>query len=430
MRTKGWILGILAVIAMFFCCGGALAEETAEETAAEITTAAADEESAENSGVARNIAAECTYAWQKNAARNEGDLYNGNYSYYWESAKAKEAWLEVTLPEGETCSGVQIKWYAVYPDWSIEVEQDGQWVRAGGYTGDYLTTWTPLYRAKKFRIVNRSKIPIAMRIVELEVYSDGERPESVQVWEPTVEKADLLMVVAHPDDEYIFMGALIPYYGAEWGKRVLVCYITESEFCRRTELLDGLWTAGLRTYPLIGKFYDRYTMDLGTAYEKIGKKKVQEYMIEVFRHYKPEVVVTHDINGEYGHGVHKVCADIVINALKRSGDKSVCRQSAKDYGTWEVKKCYIHLYEKNQIRFDWEALKLEAFGGMSALEVADAAWQCHTSQALKGKYEVYVSGPYDSQVYGLYYTSVGKDTEMTGFFENIPEDSYLVDDEE
>ena len=25
-------------------------------------------------------------------------------------------------------------------------------------------------------------------------------------------------------------------------------------------------------------------------------------------------------------------------------------------------------------------------------------------------------------VYGLYYTSVGPDTEMTGFFENIPEE--------
>ena len=104
----------------------------------------------------------------------------------------------------------------------------------------------------------------------------------------------------------------------------------------------------------MGKFYDRYTMDLQTAYDKIGKQKVRNYMIEVFRHYRPDVVVTHDINGEYGHGVHKVCADIVINALEKSGDEKYHPESAKEYGTWNVPKCYIHLYAENQIRFDWK----------------------------------------------------------------------------
>jgi len=270
-----------------------------------------------------------------------------------------------------------------------------------------------------------------MRIAEMEIYSAGERPEKVQVWQPTVEKADLLMVVAHPDDEYVFLGAVIPYYGAERHKNVLVCYITESDWYRRIELLDGLWTAGQRTYPLLGKFYDRYTLDLNTAYAKLGKKKTQDYMIEVFRHYKPDVVVTHDIHGEYGHGVHQLCADIVINALGKSTDTRYDPESAKEYGTWDVPKCYIHLYEKDQIRFDWKGMVLEAFGGKTAFEAADAAWQCHVSQTKKGKYEVFVDEPYDSQVFGLYRSTVGPDREHNDFFENIPEppgsESYLVD---
>ena len=381
---------------------------------------------------ARNLAAECSYRFQRGSQRNVGEMYDGSYNYYWESSKSRDPWLEVTLPEGETCSGVQIKWAVATSRWSVEVEQDGEWVKAGEATGAYLTTWTPLPGVTKFRVSASFNYPNWMKILEIEVYSAGEIPAKVQMWEPTVEKANLLMVVAHPDDEYVFLGAVIPYYGAEKGKKVLVCYITESELCRRTELLDGLWTAGQRTYPLIGKFYDRYTTDLATAYKKVGKKKVREYMIEVFRHYRPDVVVTHDIHGEYGHGLHKLCADIVINALDQSGDSKACKDSAKEYGTWEVPKCYIHLYgeEKDQVRFDWKGTPLAAFGGKSAWQVADEAFQCHVSQYEKGKYEVYTDGPYDSQIFGLYRSKVGEDREHNDFFENIPETEVFTEDTE
>ena len=368
---------------------------------------------------ARNIASECTYKVSKGGGGTKA-LCDGNYDYCWESPKAWEPWVEVTLPEGETCSGVQIKWAFINKYWALEVEKNGEWVQVDGYSPDIQNTWTPLDNVKKFRIIAHNRWEDVRKINELEVYSAGERPASVQVWQPTVEKADLLVVVAHPDDEFVFLGAVIPYYIAQ-GRKVLVCYITESTVGRRTELLDGLWAVGQRTYPLMGKFYDRYTMSMDVAYDKIGKNKVRSYMIEVFRRYRPEVVVTHDIHGEYGHGVHKVCADIVINALEKSGNKKYEPESAKEYGTWEVPKCYIHLYEKNRVVFDWKAMTLDAFGGKTAFEVADAGWQCHLSQVAMGKYEVYVDGPYDSQVFGLYRSKVGPDKEHNDFFENMPD---------
>ena len=68
-------------------------------------------------------------------------------------------------------------------------------------------------------------------------------------------------------------------------------------------------------------------------------------------------------------------------------------------------------------------MTLDAFGGKTAFEVADAAWLCHRSQAAMGKYQVYTEGPYDSQIFGLYRSTVGPDREHDDFFENIPERS-------
>ena len=368
---------------------------------------------------ARDLAEQCTYRMCADSVKKPSALFNHEYGGYWQSGRGRYNWLEVHLPPGETCSGVQIKWAEINKNWCIEIKKDGKWEQTAGYEQDYLTTWTPLEGVTEFRIAAHNGYPNRLRINELNVLSAGERPDWVQVWEPVWEKADLLLVVAHPDDEYVFMGGIIPYYGAERGKRVLVAYITESSCERRTELLDGLWTVGQRSYPLIGKFYDRYTMNMETAYRKLGKAKTRRYMVELFRKYRPDVVVTHDIHGEYGHGVHKICADIVRYALDKAADPKAEKALAKQYGTWEVPKCYIHLYEKEQIRFDWDAMVLEAFGGKTAFEVADAAWHCHLSQQ-KSKYRVYMEdSEYDSQVFGLYRSTVGQDTEHNDFFENL-----------
>ncbi len=371
---------------------------------------------------ARDLTAECSFSASKGSGKKYTALYDHVYEGYWKSNKANNNYLEVHLPEGETCSGVQIKWAAINRKWCVEVEKDGEWTAVDGFQEgrEFLTTWTPLDGVTAFRIASHSNYPHDLRIDELIVLSEGERPENIQVWEPTYEKADMMVVVGHPDDEYVFLGAVIPYYGAERGKRVLVTYITESTHYRRTELLDGLWTAGQRSYPLTGLFHDRYTMSLGTAYQRLGENKVKNYIISLFRKHRPDVVVTQDIHGEYGHGVHKICADSVINALKKSGSAKYDRESAKLYGTWDVPKCYIHLYPENQIIFDWNEMKLSAFGGRSAFEVANDAWHCHLSQQ-KSKYEVYMDGPYNSQIFGLYRSTVGPDKAHDDFFENIPE---------
>ena len=44
-------------------------------------------------------------------------------------------------------------------------------------------------------------------------------------WQPSCEKADLLLIVAHPDDELLWFGGALPTYAGERGMAVQVMYM-------------------------------------------------------------------------------------------------------------------------------------------------------------------------------------------------------------
>ena len=59
---------------------------------------------------------------------------------------------------------------------------------------------------------------------------------------------------------------------------------------------------GVRNYPVFGDFADRYakTGKVKDSYKEAGgKQKVLDWVNEIFRRFKPEIVVTHAENGEY-----------------------------------------------------------------------------------------------------------------------------------
>ena len=39
-------------------------------------------------------------------------------------------------------------------------------------------------------------------------------------------------------------------------------------------------------------------------------------------------MLTHDINGEYGHGAHKLCASVAQYCAERTGDEAFMPESA------------------------------------------------------------------------------------------------------
>lgn len=343
------------------------------------------------------------------------------YTSYWESNKIKTPWIAITAPEGKPIAGLYVCFGNMPESWEIQTSDDGKdWFTAVPGDTRFLHAYVALPQpAQHVRLAVTSEKKTALRINDLFVLSKGDLPDWVQVWQPTEEKADILFLSTHPDDELIFFGGAIPTYAVEQQRKVVVAYFTRSNTTRSSELLNGLWHMGVRTYPVIGNFKDSYAKNLKAAYKSAGGKgKVNEWIVGLYRQYKPEVVVTQDTNGEYGHKQHMMIADAAQNCIALAANEDEFTASTIAYGTWQVKKLYLHLYPENQITFDW-TIPLKSMNGATGIELAEEAYTLHKTQASSGMSVTETGTKYDNRVFGLAFTTVGEDVRKDDFLENI-----------
>lgn len=253
-------------------------------------------------------------------------------------------------------------------------------------------------------------------VCDIRVYSQGTLPDDVQVWEKGEEKADLLLFAAHSDDEQLFFAGLVPYYVAKDKVNVRVCFFTTpyQDISRVQELLAGLWHCGLRSYPDILPLPDDWSESYDEAKE-ILERHGYEYdgicaMIrERINKYCPKVLVLHDFEGEYNHGMHIFATNSIIDTVESGGEEDFCPE-----------KIYVHLYKQNEILLPIDE-PLDYFGGKSAFNVSQEAFRNHKSQHWTWFYD-WIYGDDGNRTkassiryctpvkYGLYYTSVGNDT--------------------
>lgn len=343
------------------------------------------------------------------------------YTSYWESNKIKTPWIAITAPEGKPIAGLYVCFGNMPESWEIQTSDDGKdWFTAVPGDTRFLHAYVALPQpAQHVRLAVTSEKKTALRINDLFVLSEGDLPDWVQVWQPTEEKADILFLSTHPDDELIFFGGAIPTYAVEQQRKVVVAYFTRSNTTRSSELLNGLWHMGVRTYPVIGNFKDSFAKNLKAAYKTAGGKgKVNEWIVGLYRQYKPEVVVTQDTNGEYGHKQHMMIADAAQNCIALAANEDEFTASTIAYGTWQVKKLYLHLYPENQITFDW-TVPLKSMNGATGIELAEEAYTLHKTQASSGMSVTETGTKYDNRVFGLAFTTVGEDVRKDDFLENI-----------
>lgn len=382
---------------------------------------------------AADLSADCKIKSDSNAYKITR-LIDRDYSTYWQSGERRNPYLIITSPT--PMYGVYICFREMPTSYELQYKDGDDWVTFAQGDTRFHHVYYDVDGVNEIRIYSTQSGKHHLRISEAFMLGQGDTPAWVQRWQEPVEKADLMLLVAHPDDDLIFFAGAIPTYAVEMNKRVVIAYLSYCDKVRRSETLNALWSMGVQNYPVFGPFPDKYSRSLNEAYKEAansgvntGKKKVHEWVTGLFRQYKPEVVLSQDIDGEYGHGQHRMISDASIQCYDLAADPNSFPESAEEYGTWEVKKLYLHLYgdESVQLHFPWD-VPLESQHGKTGMQAAEEALVYHVSQTDQvytvGKKRVPLSveefgGYYDNTVFGLYATRVGPDVEKNDFLENV-----------
>lgn len=313
--------------------------------------------------------------------------------------------ITVKSADGSPISGIYIIWDSPVKPWTLTTDMGDVSCGQNGFLHEYIKLSTPSSQA----VIN---IPDnSIRISDIRIFSDDKLPDDVQVWNPPCEKTDIMIVAAHADDDILFFGGIIPTYSVVKNADVQVIFMSEfwsTAKIREHEKLDGLWAAGLKNYPVSADFPDLYSKDLEGAKAQYNFDDVIKFLIGEIRRFEPQVIVSHDRNGEYGHGFHMLTSEAVIAAVEAAADNSSDSDSIAAYGAWNTPKTYIHLYGENKIRLDLR-VPIDSMGGRTALEIAADAYKKHVSQQWCW---FYVSDDYEYSCadFGLYRTTVGYDT--------------------
>ena len=323
---------------------------------------------------AEDLTARCTFVSDGYGAAKERIFRSGFKSYQQFNAGAT---FSLSWDDGMPNARLCLQWRKL-PEGvtATQYDADGA-VLVSETLPAYPETVTPLSeRARKVEITAGED---GMSVLYCRVYGEGTLPEPFHEWIETPQSLDYLLISTHPDDDVLFLGSIVPVYGAQQGYTGSIAYVTCSMRERMTEAENGAWEMGLRYRPLFMGFQD---IAPDSPDERKAKFKYEELLlatVRVYRTYHPLVVVAQDLNGEYGHWQHKLTSRAAVEAASLAADPSFDVESVEQYGTWQVQKVLLHLYPDNPITVDAHA-PLSFFGGDDAFTVAKRAYKKHETQ--------------------------------------------------
>lgn len=369
------------------------------------------------SGGPRDVSSLCVYLRSGSSGSPKAVLTDGDYTT--RAVLSKNAWVSIVWDDVPV-DFVYYEWtgggYSTPPSYTVELlSADGEITES--FDGE--SYWNsgvavePGVHGVRLRMLDEGKL------CTLKAYSGGA-PKDYHPWQPTPDKTDFLVIATHPDDDVIFMGAIVPTYGVQRGLSGSILYLCSRERVRRSEALNGAWTMGLRTYPIFAGMVNVSPNDPEEKKAEFSPEFVEKTLVRYIRRVRPEIVVTHGEKGEYGHWQHMIVSDAARLAVIDAADPSYDPSSAKEFGAWQVKKLYLHLSPGEPI-FITATEPLEAFGGLTAWEVAQEAYLCHASQN-HANHPCNNRGVNSLEKFGLIFTFVGPDTGINDMFENVPEE--------
>ncbi len=192
---------------------------------------------------------------------------------------------------------------------------------------------------------------------------------------PDLPARRVLFVHAHPDDEAIATGATMAKYAAEGAHVTLVtCTLgEEGEIVapdlahlgvghqdelgqhRAGELADAMKVLGVTDHRILGgpgRYRDSGMMgepsnDRPDSFWQANLDEATGYLVEVVREIRPQVIVTYDENGAYGHPDHIRAHDVAAGAFRRAADPSFAPGTGDP---WQPTKLYYTVVPKSMIQ--------------------------------------------------------------------------------
>lgn len=274
-------------------------------------------------------------------------------------------------------------------------------------------------------------------------------------WHTYVNQRGIMFVSAHPDDEGIFFGGALPYYAQVLKVPTVHISMTSGDWHRPPEVREEELTnadtvyfgctlttsIGLPPDPsadlLFPRFKDAPTSTVDGTWDwwndgvqangdaAAGKQKAIDTVATYIRTFKPDVIVTHDFDGEYGHSNHKATAIAVAEAYDRAAEPGYVDGN----DPWQAMKLYIHQSESGLgtsgrsflgwlFHDYWENTTIDSDDDgtpdMTPRQVADSGLDMHISQGRPDVSTVYRTDEnfngHHSEWWGLYRSTVGTDT--------------------
>jgi LmbE family N-acetylglucosaminyl deacetylase len=184
----------------------------------------------------------------------------------------------------------------------------------------------------------------------------------------------LMAVHAHPDDECLGTGGVLARYAAEGVRTVLVtatlgeegeihdpdlteeearprlAEIRREELRRATEILQvgaqeflGYRDSGMAGTP---------ANENPASFNKADREEATERLVRLIRRHRPQVLVTYNADGGYGHPDHIQCHKITYRAFDAAGDPARYPDAGP---AWQPLKLYATAWSRDH----WQALRAE-----------------------------------------------------------------------
>lgn len=298
--------------------------------------------------------------------------------------------LTVSLAAG--AKGIYLAWHAAPENTTVDMLDASDTLLASlPASSDLLNEYFALpANCARVRVTGEKTFAVS----ELGVFDSETPQDELCIMQAQEAQPKVMLIASYPSAESYYFGSLLPYLSGEDAALVFLSGINRQTM---QEAIAARYALGSRTQPIFGSFpYYPTALELKPLYSYIEKKDVNNWLIQLLRRYQPQTLITHSAEGEESIGQHRLTSVHVLAAVDLAADEKKDYLSEREFGVWQVGAVYQHLETGSDALYDTSA-QLSAFGGESALSLAQSAYEYYS--ALRVTHAAVIDAPYFVQTY-------------------------------